>query len=96
MAVSTLSKLLSLFENSSGAMSVNSLARELEISPERVEGLIDFWVRKGKITSSSSLKECGNCSTKGDCPFILELPLTYELVEERDGKVPEMFRPACR
>ena len=84
MTTSTLGKLLSLFEDSSGALSVNSLARELDVSAGRAEEMVEFWIRKGRIRSSSTLTECGSCSTQGDCPFVLEMPRTYELVMGQD------------
>lgn len=85
MATSTLGKLLSLFESSPGALSVGSLARELDISPCRVEEMMEFWIRKGRIKASSNLIECGTCSVQGDCPFVLEMPRTYELISDREN-----------
>lgn len=95
MATSTLGKLMTFFENSSGALSVTSLARELDVSPGRAEEMVEFWVMKGRIKSSSNLTECGGCSAQGDCPFVLEMPRTYELVDEREGKLIKVNRPAC-
>ena len=81
MAISTLRKLLALIEESPGTLSITSLSRELEVSPGRVEDMLEFWIRKGRIKAKSNLAECGNCSAQGDCPFLLEMPNTYELVK---------------
>ncbi len=84
MAISILSKLLTLIEESSGAYSIQGLARELDVSPAHVESMLEYWIRKGKIQSSKNLTECGSCSTKGNCPFVLEMPRTFELVTGQD------------
>lgn len=88
MSQSTLRRLLSLLEESSGALSVPYLAGELEVTPGRVEGLVDFWVRKGKIRVSSPGNGCGSCGISRDCPLIINLPRTYELVPEGDDPGP--------
>lgn len=79
MSQTALRRFLSLFEESSGALSVRDLAQELGVSPERVEGMVDFWVRKGRIRVSSSLVDCGSCGERGTCPLAFGLPRTYEL-----------------
>ncbi len=85
MAISILSKLLTLIEESSGAYSIQGLARELDVSPAHVESMLEYWIRKGKIYPSTNLTECGSCSTQGDCPFVLDMPRTYELVKNREN-----------
>jgi hypothetical protein len=82
MSQSPLRQLLSLFENSSGALTVRFLAQELEVAPERVEGMVDFWVQKGKIRVSSSSSDCGSCGAQAACPLILNLPKTYVLAAD--------------
>ncbi len=84
MATSILSKLLTLIEESSGAYSIQALARELDVTPAHVESMLEYWIRKGKINTSTNLTECGSCSAQGDCPFVLEMPRTYELVMGQD------------
>ena len=84
MTTSKLSSLLIKIEESSGAYSIQALARELDITPARVESMLDYWVRKGKIQSSTNLTACAKCSAQGDCPFVLEMPRTYELVTGQD------------
>ncbi len=83
MTKSILGNLLTIIEESSGAYSIQTLARELDVSPERVESMLEYWIRKGKIESSTNLTECGSCSSQGDCPFVLEMPRTYELVTDQ-------------
>lgn len=87
MAISTLSKLLEIFEEMSGALSIQTMATELEIRPTQVESMVDFWINKGRIRISTNPSECGSCSTQGDCPFVLEMPRTYELVTGQDHQI---------
>lgn len=82
MTISMLRNLLTIIEESSGAYSIQTLARELDVTPARVESMLEYWIRKGKIQPSTNLTECGSCSAQGDCPFVLEMPRTYELVKE--------------
>ena len=84
MTTSKLSSLLTKIKESSGAFSIQALARELDLTPERVESMLEYWVRKGMIESSTKLTECGSCSSQGDCPYVLEMPQTYELVTGHD------------
>ena len=93
MTTSKLSRLLTIFEGSSGVISVRELARELDISQGQVESMMDYWISKGRIKISASQDECGNCSAVGECPFILEMPRTFELVKEDVG---EMIEIACK
>jgi len=96
MTTSKLSRLLLLFEGSSSAISVRELARELDISQGQVESMMEYWISKGRIKISTSQDECGNCSAVGECPFILEMPRTYELVKEGAEDIVEVIQPACK
>jgi len=96
MATSTLSKLLDIFEEMSGALSIQTMASELEIRPAQVESMVDFWINKGRIRVSTDPSECGSCSAQGNCPFILEMPKTFELVKEGKNSVPQSIHPVCK
>lgn len=80
MTQSTLRQVLTIFETAVTPLSLPNIARELNVSQERLEVMIQHWVRKGKIRESSTLTECGTCGHSGGCPFVLDLPRTYELV----------------
>jgi hypothetical protein len=95
MANSTLSKLLDLLEESQGALSFQSLAQELEVTQARVKGMVDYWIRKGKIKASATLTDCGSCGVLENCPFVLDLPKTYELVNEVEANMIEVVHPGC-
>ena len=89
MTKSTLSQVLAAFENTRGPLTMNEIARNLDISRARLEGMIQYWVRKGKLQETVSFRDCGTCGRgEGDCPFTIELPRTYELVTEDSLSIP--------
>lgn len=79
MSQSTLRQVLIIFETAVTPLSLPQIARDLNVSPERLEGMIQHWVRKGKIRQSTALTACGSCGSNGGCPFVLDMPRTYEL-----------------
>jgi hypothetical protein len=85
MTQSTLRQVLTIFETAQVPLSLPQIARELEVSLEQLEGMIQHWVRKGKIRESGSAIECGSCGHQGGCPFVFELPRSYELVTETNA-----------
>lgn len=93
MTTSTVRQVLEIFENASGPISLPQLARQLNISQVRLEGMIRYWVRKGRIRESGSLTECGSCGHQGACPFVMEMPRTYEVVPEGNA-IPLTVRQA--
>lgn len=88
---STLRQVLSAFEDSREPRSLSQIARELDVSPVRLEGMIQYWVRKGKIRQAASYGSCGTCGhNDGRCPFVLAMPRQYELVTATDLSIPLM------
>jgi hypothetical protein len=79
MTQTTLRQVLTIFETTNRPLSLPQLAHELNVSPQRLDGMIQHWVRKGKIRASSSVTECGSCGHNGACPFVMEMPRSYEL-----------------
>jgi hypothetical protein len=96
MANSALSQLVKLLEESQGAISIQSLAQELEVTPERVESMMDYWIRKGRIRKSTDLIDCGSCGELESCPFILDMPKTYELIKDDGVRIIEVISPGCK
>lgn len=82
MTQSTLRQVLTVFETAVTPLSMPQIARELDVSLEQLEAMIQHWVRKGKIRENRSLTECGTCGRGSGCPFVLELPRSYELVTD--------------
>jgi hypothetical protein len=89
MTKSTLSQVLTAFEGNNGPQTMNQIAGRLGISQARLEGMIHYWVRKGKLREVINRTDCGTCGRgPGDCPFTLELPRTYERVAEDSRTIP--------
>ena len=82
MTQSTLRQVLTIFETAATPLSMPQIARQLEVSPVQLEAMIQHWVRKGKIRENKALTECGSCGRGSACPFVLELPRSYELVTD--------------
>ena len=95
MTVSTLGKILIIFEEARNPLSIRAVARELEISPARLEGMILYWVGKGRIREAVLPYECGTCGKNERCPFIIELPRSYELTPSYDSNPIETLTPPC-
>lgn len=50
-------------------VSLTEIVVHFDVDPEAVKGMLDFWIRKGKITHHSSDLVCGgscSCSQKSD------------------------------
>lgn len=95
-STTTLRQLLGIFETAAGPLSLPRIARELNVSPERLDMMLQHWVRKGKIRECASPTECGTCGQGASCPFVLDLPRSYELVRPGvDAISLEMVGVAC-
>lgn len=82
MQPSTLRQVLTIFETATTPLSLPQVARDLDISVERLEGMLQYWVRKGKLRESAGVSECGSCGQKGACAFVMEMPHSYELAND--------------
>lgn len=80
MSTSTLKQVLLAFEEADGPVSLSTIAHDLNLSQARLESMIQYWVRKGRIRQSAVAGTCANCGVKGECPFVVKLPQAYELV----------------
>jgi len=85
MSSTILRQVLEKFETADHALSLPQIARELNISLPRLEGMIQHWVRQGKIRESGAVADCGSCGARGACPFVLTLPRTFELVRDDES-----------
>lgn len=77
-----LRQVLHAFEDARETRTLAQLARELDIAPGMLEGLIAYWVRKGRLRESGSGPACNTCGRAEGCPFVLKLPRSYELVTD--------------
>jgi hypothetical protein len=63
-------------------VNLQTLSSELEIDAGALEGMLDFWVRKGKVAKRTpAAPDCTLCSTlcsaDSACPLLAALPVTY-------------------
>lgn len=93
MQPSTLRQVLTIFETTTAPLTLPQMARELDISVERLETMLQYWVRKGKLRESSSGGGCGGCSKSGNCAHVVEMPRSYELAN--DSIVPLYSSRVC-
>lgn len=82
----TLRDVLNAFDNHTGACSVTQMARELEMPRDRLESMLEFWVRKGELREVRLGSDCGSCGIKSECPFVVQMPRSYERI--RKGETP--------
>lgn len=75
----TLRQVLQQFEDSTQPRSLTQMARELDMPVSMLEGMIAYWVRKGKLREVGGAAACGTCSKAGSCHFVPQMPRTYEL-----------------
>lgn len=95
MTTTILRQVLTIFEEAQGPLSISVIARELAVSPARLEGMLQHWVRKGRIREIVEINQCGSCGTKGNCPFVVEFPRSYELVTDHSIILEDAIKPAC-
>jgi hypothetical protein len=80
----SLRDVLTAFEEVREPCSLHQMARNLDMSPGMLEGMIEYWIRKGRLRESGGTPTaCAACHTD-HCPFIATMPRRYELVTGRD------------
>ena len=72
---------LTLFETAERPLTINEMARRLEITPGMLESMIDYWVRKGKLRDASTVRSCNTCGGAEGCPFVGKMPRRYVLAD---------------
>ena len=90
-----LKQLLQELEMAHGPVNINELSRKLGVERSALAGMIEFWVRKGRLrlddpVSTEAAAKCASggcscsCSCPGptDCPYVVKLPLTYSLTSQ--------------
>ncbi|MEW6578652.1 MAG: FeoC-like transcriptional regulator [Chloroflexota bacterium] len=86
----TLRQVLQTFEEARAPRTLSQLARELDIPPGMLEGMIDHWVRKGKLRETGSSPACTTCGQSASCPFIAKMPRSFELVTDDEDAPPPL------
>ncbi len=77
-----LKQVLQTFEESKTPLSMAEMAERLGVEPGVLDGLIDYWVRKGRLRQTGTpAARCGACGHQNGCPYVVALPRRYELTE---------------
>ena len=80
-----LRKVLQAFEEADGPVKLADLSRDLGVEPGALEGMVDFWVRKGRLQASGqgsgffacAVAGCNTCGEADGCPLVAKLPRMY-------------------
>lgn len=85
-----LQQVLHEIETAQGPVDVAGLSRKLGVERGALEGMVAFWVRKGRLRSSQEgmvEEACGGglgcggvCPGPEACPWVLKLPRSYRVV----------------
>ena len=92
-----LRQVLQELEMAQGPISLEELSRRLDIDRDALRGMIEFWVRRGRLQNhdevmAATLATCptGSCSAcrlgLQDCSFATNMPRMYSLVRQQDER----------
>jgi DNA-binding transcriptional regulator LsrR (DeoR family) len=94
--VSPLRKVLTYFEHTWQGSSLNTIAKEMKISPDQVQSLLEFWVRKGVIrVEASETPDCTSCGKTNHCPYVINLPRSFELARKEENEDLPLVQLPC-
>ena len=90
-----LRQVLRELESAGRPVSLNDLGLKLGIERSALEGMIAYWVRKGKLQDDEAALEAamdgcnsgscsGSCPGPGGCPFAMRMPRTFSLGPQDD------------
>ena len=89
-----LNQVLQEIKYAKSALNLSDLSRKLDIEFSALDGMIQFWVRKGRLrdddadfaemTSICSPSNCGgSCTGVAVCPFVAKMPKTYSIPAQK-------------
>ena len=86
-------QVLEEIEQARGPLLVKDLGQKLDIDPGVLMGMIEFWVRKGRLRDDDAVAEegmacaggaCGaHCSGPTKCAFVAKIPKTYSIANKK-------------
>jgi hypothetical protein len=85
-----LHQILQEIEAAQGSINLNDLSQKLSIERGALEGMIQYWVRKGRLKDDTQENDvisgvcrtgaCGrSCPGPQGCPFVMKMPRTFSL-----------------
>ena len=85
-----LSQVFHEIENARGPVTIRDLCYKLDVDRDALEGMLQFWIRKGRIQNDAYKSEdlkggsCGNsCGGVTNCAFIAKMPKTYQIAQKQ-------------
>ncbi len=93
--MSLLHEVLRVLEQAEHPLSFSELSRHLGVEPSALQGMIDFWVRKGRLRivgpldgTQCEMSGCVGCSASGParCPLVFHEPTRYTVVNHPNGR----------
>lgn len=90
-----LNRVLQEIESTQGALTLNDLSRKLGIERGVLDGMIQFWVRKGRLLDEDAVDSAagqgcsgGSCGTScvgpAECTFVAKMPKSYSLPKDKN------------
>ena len=90
-----LTQVLLEIESAQNSLNLNELSHKLDIDRSALDGMIQFWVRKGRlrdddadlaeVTGTCSPPSCGSsCKGLAVCPFAAKIPKTYSIPSQKN------------
>ncbi len=86
-------QVLEEIEQARGPVLVKDLGQRLNIDPGVLMGMIEFWVRKGRLRDDDAVAEegftcaggaCGaHCSGVTECAFVAKMPKTFSIAKHK-------------
>lgn len=80
-----LNQVLREMQSVQGTVQLNELAARLNVDSSALEGMIAFWVSKGRLkpVSADDTAGCaspcaGSCPGAAQCPFVAKMPRMWE------------------
>ena len=81
-----LKQVLREIEEVNAPITLQALSYRLAIEPSALQGMIDFWVRKGRLRDEDAVDACAvdggcgsSCSGATNCAFVVDTPRSYSL-----------------
>jgi len=88
-----LRQVLHEIEIARGPVTIRELCYKLDVDRNALEGMLQFWMRKGRIQIDAHKPDdpqggsCGtSCSGVANCAFIAKMPKTYEITLNQPHK----------
>ena len=89
-----LRQVLQAFEQANHPLTLGQMARDLDVPPDVLDGMIHYWVRKGRLREVDTGMACGSCGHANGCPFVMQPPRQYTLATGDDPQY-RLQPPGC-